>query len=104
MSKIKELAKEIRRNYAPAIEAAPVVYKPGGLLCQILDLIESAEEQQNDLKHGTILFFPDPQPTLKEAAQAVIDAFCGEVQPMGKEIDKLKAALEAAIEREDNDN
>ena len=96
---IKELAAEIRRYFAPAIEIDPIVYKPGGLLCQLLDMIdrgytaEGTVEMPDDLRKGTVLYIPDKPQSLKEAAQAVLGIYENDIMHI-QVMDNLKAALE----------
>ena len=94
MKSIKELAKEVRG-----------LYNPGGAhLLKLLDLIDGAEEQVRDFAHGDesrkgqLLFFPDPQPTLIEAAQVMLTCWlepgCSDDCGRCSKMDNLKAALD----------
>ena len=104
--RIKELAKEIRED----AKKYPDDEHDQEMVDQMLDLIGNAEELTWNIatpktnwneknmatRTGIMLFFPDPQPTLKDAAQAVVEERMAALRSnsiLDKRIDNLAAAL-----------
>ena len=103
--RIKELAKEIRDNLLPTARftANGGVAENRERINMLLDLIGEAHEEHDleyghGLGQGTVLFFPDPQPTLREAARDILDScnvFDKHLASVSHDkIDNLKSALE----------
>jgi len=103
MSRIKELAREIRMNACRHRDrnGDRWDYYEVERTNKLLDLIDGAEEHQlaplcSSGREGMWLFFPDPQPTLKDAAQAVVEERMAALRSnsiLDKRIDNLAAAL-----------
>lgn len=112
MSRVKELAKELRLNACRHRDpnGDKWDYYDAEHTNKLLELIDGAKEATGGgcpecnggvSGPGTYLFFPDPQPTLEEAARAVLMDYDGVELLDGQTLADIQAYnLKAALERE----
>ena len=108
--RIKELAGYVRR-YMPQ-RGVRLSRAQRDRISELVDLIDNAEDSTKDVHwacrnadmpspKGTFLFFPDAQPTLKEAAQTLVDYIQRNPEASNQATRILTKPIKAALERED---